>query len=158
MSESQAQDGAVVFTAIEPARDLWPGIEAAMSKPVRSVSPWRRLAPVGFAASLLLAFSLATQMTVQQVAVEQSDRNEIQRIAQLMQVQQRAEIGAVASASAERAVKVNPIMDSLLAAELEIYLAIDNGGTSPALLDMLAYVHRRQLEMMNHAINVRDYT
>jgi len=139
------EEFAVAFAPMTPPRDLWPEIAA-------QVQPRRRrfrLVPVGVAAALALTTTM-TMMTAPQVATFAP--TELQQMAQIMQVQQQAGLGAVSSAV--QGAGVDRAMDGLLAAEREIREAIDAGSDNPALLKLLASVHRRQLDIVNQSMKV----
>lgn len=144
MSEQfDSQDAPVAFAPMTPSRDLWPDIAAEIRPRRRRL----RLVPAALAASMALATSL-TLLTSPQFA--QRGATDMQQVADLMQVQQRADLGALASAV--QGPGVDKAMDGLLAAEQQIRAAIDSGSSNPALLEMLATVHRHQLEMIDKSM------
>ena len=148
----------IAFAPITPARELWPEIEAQIS-PKRRVGRWL---PIGVAASLALFMSVMlldsgsmapavgsggptnTIATVPEADLEQ--------VAKLMQVQQRADLAAVLGSGQGAA--LGEAMEGLLFAEQEIVDAINAGSNNPALIGMLAGVHRHQLAFIQQSMKV----
>jgi len=133
----------VVFGEIQPARDLWPGIESRLAR-----RRPRMGYAAGIAASLVIAWVVALQIG------SNAPVSDLQMRATTMQVSHEAVVEqlAVHPVPAEFA----PALSTLVSAEAEIHGAIDGGAPNPALLRMLANVHQQRMDLLMKTVTTRS--
>ena len=125
----------ISFAELAPRQDLWPGIESRITRR----RPWKGFA-VGMAASVVVALSAILAMPA-----SQTDLNLLGR-ADAMLAQHQVTVAPWLEQPV--ASDVQPALDSLASAEMQIMQALHNEAENPALLRMLARVHRQRIDLL----------
>jgi hypothetical protein len=140
--------------SIEPARDLWPPIEARLTPRVR-VRPRRTLYQLAAAIALITLSSAVTWFLVHRtaapvvVAVAPVDRSELARLARAGDVMEDGlESSTLAPETRAILVRNLVVIDSAIA---ECQRALDADPGSPVLAGLLRAAHRQRVEFLQQA-------
>jgi len=140
--------------SIEPARDLWPPIEARLTPRVRA-RPRRLLYQLAAAIALIALSSAVTWLLVRRtaapvvVATAPVDRDGLARLARAGDVMEEG-LGSSTLAPETRAVLARNlvVIDSAIA---ECQRALDADPGSPVLAGLLRAAHRQRVEFLQQA-------
>lgn len=133
MNEQQ-DDRPIAFAPLKPERDLWQGIALRLS----GRRPWKGYV-AGIAASLAIAASIFWWPSTTAMA----------DFADQARAMQRAHLAALSdNAAPEQPAPLQSAFASLDSAEAEIMDALSARADNPALLRMLARVHRQRMDLM----------
>ena len=142
------KDTAIQFDAIEPSRDLWPGIESKIT----SKRPWKGFA-AGIAASLVIIPMVLLWQATGQTPVE--DSQGVIRSALVMQSAHERMVAPYSRTIFPSGIDV--ALDELATAEKAIHGAIQEDPGNERLLAMLSRVHKHRLGVLTKSIKVQEY-
>lgn len=138
----------IVFDGLVPERDLWPGIEARITRR----RPWRGLA-AGIAASLVII-----PLTLFWSGAEEPHsvaRTGMMRSAGLMQSAHEKMTAPYLRTVLPSGVDV--ALAELAIAERAIHSALEENPGKQGLLKMLANIHQQRLGVLTKSIKVQEY-